>query len=80
MGVGGGVGAGRTHWGGHVAVVVEHGAVARVRGRRLGGGGVRPAQQRCGPPVNRLVRPEGEDGGFSAKHLHPLSNVSSCVQ
>lgn len=57
--VGGGVGAGRTHGRRHVAVVVQHGAVARVGGRRLRGGRVGPTQQRGGPPVHRLVRPEG---------------------
>lgn len=59
VGVGGRVGAGGAHGGGHVAVVVEHGAVAGVRRGRLGGGRVGPAQQRGGAPVNRLIRPEG---------------------
>lgn len=59
VGVGGGVRARRAHGRRHVAVVVQQGAVSRVRGRRLGGGGVGPAQQRGGPPVHRLVRPEG---------------------
>lgn len=61
VGVGGGVGAGWTHGWRHVAVVVEHGAVAWVWGRRLRGGRVGPAQQRRGPPVDGFVRPEGRD-------------------
>lgn len=59
VGVGGGVGAGRAHGRWHVAVVVQHGAVARVRGRGLRGGRVGPAQQRRGPSIDGFVRPEG---------------------
>lgn len=59
VGVGGGVGAGWTHGWRHVAVVVQHGAVTRVRRRGLRGGRVGPTQQRSGSPIHRLVRPDG---------------------
>lgn len=78
--VGGGVGAGWTHGRRHVAVVVQHGAVARVRGRGLRGGRVGPAQQRGGPPVHRLVRPEGRKQ--TSVHIYSLrsqTSVSLCV-
>lgn len=52
VGVGRGVGARRAHGRRHVAVVMQQGAVSRVRGRRLGGGRVGPAQQRGGPAVH----------------------------
>ena len=62
VGVGGGVGAGWTHGWRHVTVVVQHGAVTRVRRRGLRGGRVGPAQQRSGSPIHRLVRPDGRHG------------------
>lgn len=52
VGVGGGVGARWAHGRRHVAVVMQQGAVSRVRGRRLRSGGVGPAQQRGRPPVH----------------------------
>lgn len=42
-----------------MAVVVQHGAVTRVRRRGLRGGRVGPTQQRSGSPIHRLVRPDG---------------------
>lgn len=69
VGVGGGVGAGGTHGRRHVAVVMQHWAVARVGGRGLRGGRVGPAQQRCGAPVHGLVRPEEETEELSMSRL-----------
>lgn len=59
MGVGGGVGAGGTHGRRHVAVVVQHGAVAGVRGGGLRSGRVGATQQRGRPTVHRFIGPEG---------------------
>lgn len=81
VGVGGGVGAGWTHGRRHVAVVVQHGAVAWVRGRRLRGGRVGPAQQRSGPPVHGFVRPEGQKKGSTVQiySRQTETRMSVCV-
>lgn len=79
VGVGGGVGAGWTHGWRHVAVVVQHGAVTRVRRRGLRGGRVGPTQQRSGSPIHRLVRPDGRHRSEFTSTAYDQTRVCVCV-
>lgn len=79
VGVGGGVGAGWTHGWRHVAVVVQHGAVTRVRRRGLRGGRVGPTQQRSGSPIHRLVRPDETHRSEFTSTAYDQRRVCVCV-
>lgn len=79
VGVGGGVGAGWTHGWRHVAVVVQHGAVTRVRRRGLRGGRVGPTQQRSGSPIHRLVRPDEQHRSEFTSTAYDQTRVCVCV-
>ena len=79
VGVGGGVGTGWTHGWRHVAVVVQHGAVTRVRRRGLRGGRVGPTQQRSGSPIHRLVRPDGRHRSEFTSTAYDQTRVCVCV-
>lgn len=79
VGVGGGVGAGGAHGRRHVAVVVQHRAVAWVWGRGLRGGRVGPTQQRRGPPVHRFIWPRGAEAGVSYHLQSSRMSIRLCV-
>ena len=65
------VGAGWAPGGGHEAIVLQRLEVCRVRGGRLGRGGVGAAQHGCRPPVQGLVRPASE--------MSVIKNAAQCI-